>query len=182
MSRRFSLTRSNSAKDTASKAGLSQPKDRRMSTGKSQMALLSGEKVLQPIFFELPLPLGVGLDELNVVQEIGESGSAASSGIEPNDRLSHVDGRDVRDGKLDVAEALDRSRSTHTLVLQRMVVPEPGVSYLTVRLTPKGGSLGIGLTEKNVISELVRDSASDLDGRLQVNAPREAAARQPSCE
>ena len=124
--------------------------------------------MLEPFVRALSLPLGVGLDEMNIVQEISTTGSAADGDLQVGDRLTHVDGQEVRDGKLDVAEAIDRSIEVHSLALQRTIIPEPGVSYLTVRLTPQNGSLGIGLTDSNVISELVRGSASDLDGRLEV--------------
>eukprot|EP00966_Prymnesium_polylepis_P316564 7315016-Prymnesium_polylepis.2 len=165
--KRFSLSRSSTAKETATKAAITQPAAKSTRRDSSKRAG-GGEKMLGTIVLELPLPLGIGLDELNVVQEIGKTGSAAEADLLIGDRVTHVDGMEVRDGKVDVAEALDRGRSNHVLVLQRLVDAEPGVAFLTVRLAPKNGSLGIGLTDRNVVSELVRGSASDDDGRLQI--------------
>lgn len=126
------------------------------------------ETVLEPIILELPLPLGVGLDKTNVVAEINEFGSAISSNVRLEDRLIHVDGREVRAGRMQVVDAFDLSCSAHTIVLQRAVSPPPPVRFLTVRLHPRNGMLGIGTTRQNVLSEIVRGSAADLDGRLQV--------------
>ncbi|KAL1521140.1 hypothetical protein AB1Y20_022694 [Prymnesium parvum] len=143
------------------------PKEPRSSSRKARKSSSDGEKVLETIVLELPLPLGIGLDELNVIAEVGQTGSGASHHLQLDDQLIYVDGKEVRHGKMDVAEAFDRSRSTHTVVLQRAVEPTPGVMYLTVRLTPIDGSVGIGLTESNVVNEVVRGSAADVDGRLQ---------------
>lgn len=122
---------------------------------------------LEVNLFEVALPLGVGLDELNIVREIRDNGNAAFSGMRLGDRIIYVDGTEARLGMFSVVDALDLSRQRHELVVQRLAVVPEGTSYITVRIRPKNGSLGLGLSDTNVVTELVKGSAAHDDGRLQ---------------
>ena len=139
---------------------------RRKGKGKTKGDSSTGFK-LEVVFFELGLPLGVGLDDFNIVQELGQDGSAEVGGMQAGDRVTHVDGREVRNGIADVADALDRTQAVHTVLAQRLAALPDGVSYLTVRIKPKNGGLGVGLTDGNIISEIIGGSACADDGRLQ---------------
>ena len=69
---------------------------------------------------ELSLPMGIGLDATNLITRIDEGSNAAVDGVlRVGDALVAFDGKDVRNGKLGVPEALDRSRETHSVVAER---------------------------------------------------------------
>ena len=61
----------------------------------------------------LELPLGLGFTAANVVSEVLPSGSASDGRIRKGDRVTHVDGVDVRGGRRAMVDALEESRARH---------------------------------------------------------------------
>ena len=68
---------------------------------------------------ELPLPLGVGLTEQNLISEL--KAGVASPKWQIGDKLLWADGIEVRDGKKSVGDAIDRNLEVHTFIVQRLV-------------------------------------------------------------
>ena len=56
----------------------------------------------------LPLPMGIGVDEGNVITEVDAGGAGYTQGLEVGDELLWLDGMEVRDGLVEIVEALDR--------------------------------------------------------------------------
>ena len=135
---------------------------------------------------ELELPMGLGFDKDHRVSEIKAEGSAAVTPvaaftnpffgkeeryIQIGDWLTHFDGVDLRLSGQSIVEVLDRSLSTHRLVLQRMMIhPRHRKNHttLTVRLAPINGTMGVGLDANHCVTAIYRGGAADRDGRLQV--------------
>jgi hypothetical protein len=125
---------------------------------------------LVPTFLsiELPLPLGIGLTDENVISEINPQASSAMWQL--GDRLIWADGREVRGGAMAVGQAIDPERHVHEFVLQRLTPPSTKEVTFMVRLTPEPGGLGIGLSKTNAITDLSPDKPAAKDGRLEVHA------------
>ena len=115
------------------------------------------------VLIELALPLGIGLSSTNAVTDLQANADAQ---WQLGDRICWADGKEVRAGKMGVAQAIDRSRTVHTFVVQRWAPPTPGEVLITCRIHGDPG-LGIGLTEKNAINQLTAGKPALLDGRLQ---------------
>lgn len=119
----------------------------------------------------LSLPMGLGFDHNHRVSEIKPTGSGFADGqVQVGDWLTHFDGVDLRHGK-SIMDVLDRSRQSHSLVLQRMMVHarhREGWTTLTVRIVPTDGTMGIGLDAGHTVTALYRGGAAERDGRLQV--------------
>ena len=121
---------------------------------------------------DLSLPTGLGFDHNQRVSEIKTIGSASADGhIQQGDWLTHFDGIDLRQSGKNVIDVLDRSRQSHKLVLQRMMLRSrhrEGWTILTVRLAPIDGTMGMGLDAGHAVTALERGGALERDGRLQV--------------
>ena len=102
------------------------------------------------VLIELALPLGIGLSSTNAVTDLQANADAQ---WQLGDRICWADGKEVRAGKIGVAQAIDRSRTVHTFVVQRWAPPTPGEVLITCRIHGDPG-LGIGLTDKNAINQL----------------------------
>ena len=75
---------------------------------------------------ELSLPMGLGLDVAGRITEIHEGSSAAADGaLRVGDRVVSFDGVDMRDGKASISDALDQSRETHSVVVERSASADP---------------------------------------------------------
>ena len=120
----------------------------------------------------LSLPMGLGFDHNHRVSEIKPTGSGFADGqVQVGDWLTHFDGVDLRQSGQSIMDVLDRSRQSHSLVLQRMMVHarhREGWTTLTVRIVPIEGTMGIGLDAGHTVTALYRGGAAERDGRLQV--------------
>ena len=120
----------------------------------------------------LTLPMGLGLDHNHRVSEIKPNGSCFADGqVQVGDWLTHFDGVDLRQSGKSILDVIDRSRQSHSLVLQRRMVRarhREGWTTLTVRLVPINGTMGIGLDASHTVTALYRGGAAERDGRLQV--------------
>ena len=114
---------------------------------------------------ELKRPLGIGLTVDNFVSELYSD--SANDYWQVGDALVWVDGTKVYKGVNSVRDAIKEDKETHTLIVQRMVRPTPGVVSFTIRLTGTPG-LGIGLSTTNTVTDLTPGTAAAKDGRLQV--------------
>ena len=119
----------------------------------------------------LTLPMGLGLDHNHRVSEIKPNGSCFADGqVQVGDWLTHFDGVDLRQSGKSILDVIDRSRQSHSLVLQRRMVRarhREGWTTLTVRLVPIDGTMGIGLDASHTVTALYRGGAAERDGRLQ---------------
>ena len=70
---------------------------------------------------ELALPLGIGLSSTNVVTD---TQPMADSAWQLGDRICWADGKNVKNGVLGVAAAIDRNRTHHEFVIQRYAAPK----------------------------------------------------------
>ena len=68
----------------------------------------------------LPLPMGIGVDEVNAITEVDADGAGAKQGLQVGDELLWLDGIEVRDGLVSIVEALDREVVNHVVVLRRV--------------------------------------------------------------
>ena len=121
---------------------------------------------------ELELPMGLGFDRDHRVSEIQEQGSAHQSGqVQRGDWLTHFDGVDLRQSGKSIVDVIDRSRTKHHLVFQRMMLRSrhrDGYTTFTVRLVPINGTMGIGLDKNHSVTAVYKGQPADRDGRLQV--------------
>ena len=62
--------------------------------------------------------------------------------------------------------AIDRELNVHEFIVQREMPAVPGVFYFAMKIQGTPG-LGIGLTEKNEVTDLTPGGAAATDGRLQ---------------
>ena len=115
---------------------------------------------------ELALPLGIGLDDSNVVHQVNP-GSGVECGLKCGDRIIYVDGVDLRAGKEDVASALNRELPTHTIVWQRNAAAEDNKTYHVIHIKPIDGTLGLGLTDTNIVGDMVEGGAAAKAGTLK---------------
>lgn len=120
----------------------------------------------------LELPLGLGFTEANVVSEVLPSGSASDGRIRKGDRVTHVDGVDVRGGRRAMVDALEESRARHNQPVVTLRVEHaqgephrpplrPGWLELVVALTLP---MGIGFDCLNVVAELEPGGSAYKDG------------------
>ena len=149
--------------------------------GKKAAATDASPPALVPSLFviELPLPLGIGLSEENVITETSDK---ADSRWQVGDRICWADGKEVRGGKMGVGDAINRARTNHEFVVQRAVEPSASEVTFIVRLT--GQSLGIGLSKLNSVTDTQPNMLAAKDGRIQVRAACRRPARaepQPAC-
>ena len=126
----------------------------------------------------LTLPMGIGLDEQNVVTEVNAEGVASLSGLEVDDELLWVDGIEVRGGVVPITDAIDSSLTQHLIVLRRMdeiraATHQPTDGSWAQEIGPVELRLpmGIGVNKRHVILELSSTGSALHDGTLQVSAP-----------
>ena len=123
--------------------------------------------VLRTFALELQRPLGIGLSATNIVTEVDPKHATAPRNWQVGDALVWLDGTEVRGGCKPVREALRPDLQTHTFIVQRLMQETPGKQFFSLKLRGDPG-LGIGLTDRNYISDLGAGRPAAADGRLQV--------------
>ena len=132
---------------------------------------------------DVTLPMGIGVDEANVITEVDPNGAGGQAGLEPNDELLWIDGMEVRGGEVPIVEAIDRDVDTHLLVLRRVddirmaeVQPEYGWAQ-EIGPVELPLPMGIGMNASHRVLELDGEGSAVHDGTLQA---RLAAPPLPS--
>ena len=77
--------------------------------------------------------MGIGVDEGNVITEVDAGGAGATQGLEVGDELLWLDGMEVRDGLVEIVEALDRGVVNHLVVLRRVDAIRPADQHWTMQ-------------------------------------------------
>ena len=122
----------------------------------------------------LPLPMGIGVDEGNVITEVDAGGAGATQGLEVGDELLWLDGMEVRDGLVEIVEALDRGVVNHLVVLRRVDAIRPADQQPDVGFAQEIGPvelplpMGMGMNAAHVILELDAEGSAMHDGTLQL--------------
>lgn len=121
----------------------------------------------------LPLPMGIGVDEANVITEVDAGGAGAAQGLEVGDELLWLDGMEVRDGLVPIVEALDREVVNHLVVLRRVDEIRPADQQPDVGFAQEIGPvelplpMGMGMNAEHIILELDAEGSAMHDGTLQ---------------
>ena len=118
--------------------------------------------------------MGIGVDEGNVITEVDAGGAGATQGLEVGDELLWLDGMEVRDGLVEIVEALDRGVVNHLVVLRRVNAIRPAIQQPDVGFAQEIGPvelqlpMGMVMNAAYVILELDAEGSAMHDGTLQL--------------